>query len=97
MKSVRSGQQYREDANYIESSIEAFNKKVNQLHEAMDSVAGSISNISAAIDNAALGVSGASGNAKSLVDDMAGIASRMHANQEIVGELQKQMDVFANL
>lgn len=96
-QSVRSGQQYREDANYIESSIEAFNGQVNRLHEAMDSVAGSISNISAAIDNAALGVSGASGNAKSLVDDMAGIASRMHANQEIVGELQKQMDVFANL
>ncbi len=32
-----------------------------------------------------------------LVDDMAGITARMDTNQEIVGELQKQMDVFANL
>ena len=53
----------------------------------MDEVSGSISNISAAIDNAASGVSGASGNAKSPVDDMAGITARMHTNQEVVGEL----------
>ncbi len=96
-QSVRSGQQYRGDANYIERSIEAFSGRVERLHNTMDEVSGSISNISAAIDNAASGVSGASGNAKSLVDDMAGITARMHTNQEIVGELQKQMDVFANL
>ena len=32
-----------------------------------------------------------------LVEDMAGITAGMDTNQEIVGELQKQMDVFANL
>ena len=63
----------------------------------MDGIAGSISNISDAIGDAAVGVSGAAGSTRSLVDDMAGIAARMNVNQEIVGELQKQVEIFANL
>ncbi len=96
-QSVRSGQQYRNDAAYIEDCIEGFNSRVEHLRAAMNEIACSISNISDAIEGAASGVSGAAGSTRSLVDDMAGITGRMHANQEIVGELKKQMDVFANL
>lgn len=95
--SARSGQQYREDAVYVEHCIEAFNERTERLCTAMDEIAGSISKISSAIDSSASGVSGAADNTRSLVDDMAGITDRMHTNQEIVGELQKQMEVFANL
>ncbi len=63
----------------------------------MDDITGSISNISDAIGDAASGVSGAAQSTRSLVADMTGIAARMGTNQEIVGELQKQMEVFANL
>ncbi len=63
----------------------------------MDEVAGSITGISGAIDNAASGVNGAAGSTRSLVGDMEGIAAKMHTNQEIVGELQRQTEVFANL
>ena len=63
----------------------------------MDEIAGSISSISGAIDGAASGVTGVAGNTRALVDDMEGITARMDTNQEIVEELQKQMDVFANL
>ena len=63
----------------------------------MDEIAGSISNISNAIDGAASGVSGAAGSTRSLVDDMSGITDRMNTNQEIVGELKKQMEMLANL
>ena len=63
----------------------------------MDEVAGSISNISRAIDGAVSGINGAAGSTYVLVEDMAGITAGMDTNQEIVGELQKQMDVFANL
>ena len=63
----------------------------------MDEIAGSISSISDAIDGAASGLSGAAGSTRVLVDDMSGITARMDTNQEIVGELQQQMDVFANL
>ena len=37
------------------------------------------------------------GNTRVLAEDMTGITAGMDTNQEIVGELQKQMDVFANL
>ena len=96
-QSARSGQQYRQDAAYIEHCIEEFNSRVERLRAAMDEVAGSITGISGAIDNAASGVNGAAGSTRSLVGDMEGIAAKMHTNQEIVGELQRQTEVFANL
>ena len=81
----------------MQRSIEDFNSQVEHLRTAMDEIAGSISNISHAIDGAASGVSGAAGSTRSLVDDMAGITARMDTNQEIVEDLKKQMKVLANL
>lgn len=95
--SLQAGQQYREDADYIGQSMEAFNQRTHRFRAAMDEIAGSISSISDAIDGAASGLSGAAGSTRVLVDDMSGITARMDTNQEIVGELQQQMDVFANL
>ena len=46
---------------------------------------------------AAAGITGAAGSTRVLVEDMTGITARMDTNQEIVGELQRQMDVFSNL
>ena len=77
--------------------MDAFNQRTDRLRIAMDEIAGSIASISGAIDGAASGLTGAAGSTRALVDDMAGITARMDTNQEIVGELQRQMDVFANL
>ncbi len=96
-RSVRAGQQYREDSDYIGHAMEEFNHRVERLKTAIDQIAVSISSISGSIDGAASGISGAAGSTRVLVDDMEGITGRMDANQEIVGELQKQMDMFANL
>ena len=63
----------------------------------MDEIAGSISGISDSIAGAAADVTGAAGSTRSLVDDMADITTRMETNQEIVKDLQKQVEVFANL
>ena len=93
----QAGQQYREDAAYIGHAMESFNDRAARLKTAMDEIAGAISSISGAIGGAVTGVTGAAGSTRALVDDMAGITARMDTNQEIVGELQKQMDVFANL
>ena len=95
--SVQAGQQYRKDSAYIEHAMEDFNQQTNRLRGAMDEIAGSIASISTSIDGAASGITGAAGSTRVLVDDMAGITARMDTNQEIVGKLQKQMDVFANL
>ena len=96
-QSVQAGRQYREDSDYIGHAMEQFNDRTERLKTAMDQIASSITSISGAIDGAASGISGAAGSTRVLVDDMAGITTRMDTNQEIVGELQKQMDVFANL
>ncbi len=96
-RSAASGKQYRDDAIYVEGSIEAFNSRVERLGAAMDEVAGSIANISHAISGAAEGVNGAAGRTQDLVEDMAGITEGMSTNEEIVGELQKQMESLANL
>ncbi|MCI8423935.1 MAG: methyl-accepting chemotaxis protein [Lawsonibacter sp.] len=96
-QSVQAGQQYREDAAYLGRSMEAFNERTGRLQTAMDEIAGAISSISSAIDGAASDLAGAAGSTRVLVDDMAGITARMDTNQEIVGELQQQVDVFANL
>ncbi|MCI9552623.1 MAG: methyl-accepting chemotaxis protein [Acutalibacter sp.] len=95
--SVHAGQQYRVDSDYIQEAMEAFNQRTVRLRTAMDEIASSISEISGAIDSAVSGVNGAAGSTRGLVEDMAGITDRMNANQEIVGELKRQMDVFANL
>lgn len=96
-RSVQAGRQYREDSDYIGHAMEEFNERAERLRTAMDQIAASISSISGSIDAAASGITGAAGSTRVLADDMAGIAARMDTNQEIVGELQKQMDVFANL
>ncbi len=95
--SVRTGQQYREDSDYIKQAMESFSDRTNQFRSAMDEIAGSISSISSSVEGAVSGITGAAGSTRSLVNDMAGIAGRMDANQEIVGKLQSQMQTLANL
>ncbi|MCI8478905.1 MAG: methyl-accepting chemotaxis protein [Oscillospiraceae bacterium] len=96
-QSVQSGQQYRDDAAYIERAMADFNGQADRLRSAMAGIAASISSISGAVDSAVSGVNGAAGSTRVLVEDMAGITAGMDTNQETVGELQRQMDVFANL
>ena len=96
-RSVRSGQQYREDAAYIQRSIETFNHQADGLRAAMEEVAGSISSISGAVDGAVTDVTGVANSTHVLVDDLAGIVGGMDTNQEIAGELQRQVEVLADL
>lgn len=96
-RSVETGQQYREDAAYLERSMESFNQQVERLREAMSEIAGAISGISGAVDGAVSGVTGVSDNSRALAGEMEGISAGMEANQEIAGALQDQVEVLANL
>lgn len=96
-RSVESGQQYREDAAYIQRSLETFNHQADGLQTAMEEVAGSIASISAAVSGAVTDITGVAGSTHVLVDDLAGIVGGMDTNQEIAGELRRQVEVFANL
>ena len=96
-RSVQSGQQYRSDAAYLERSMGDFKQQACRLQSAMSEIALSISAISGAVESAVGGVTGVTSSTRVLAEDMAGITAGMDTNQEIVGELQKQVDIFANL
>lgn len=96
-QSVQSGQQYREDAAYIQRSIKTFNHQADGLRTAMEEVAVSISGISGAVDGAVTDVTGVAGSTRVLVEDLASIAGGMDTNQGIADELRRQVEVFANL
>lgn len=96
-RSVQLGQQYRSDAAYIERSMEGFNQQADRLRTAMEEITGAIASISGAVDGAVSGVTGVTDSTRVLAEDMAGITAGMDTNQEIVGELKKQVEVFANL
>lgn len=93
---IRSGRQYKEDADYVKEMIDAFNSRTDRLRNSMVEIADSIDSISKAIDEGADGINGVAGSTKSLVADMSDITGRMDTNREIVDELKKQMEVFAD-
>ncbi|MEY8516221.1 methyl-accepting chemotaxis protein [Lachnospiraceae bacterium 29-84] len=93
---VSSGKQYKEDADYVKEAIDAFNSRIDHLRNSMNEIAGSMESITKAIDEDAAGITGVAGSAKSLVGDIADITGRMDTNREIVEELKKQMEVFAD-
>lgn len=77
--------------------MEGFHQNALHLRNSMAQIVASIKSITSAIDEGAGGISGASGSTRSLVGNMADITSRMDINKEIVEELQKQTEIFANL
>ena len=93
---IRSGRQYKEDADYVKEVIDAFNSRTDRLRNSMTEIADSIESITKAIDDGAAGINGVADSTKSLVGDMADITGRMDTNREIVEELKKQMEVFAD-
>lgn len=92
---VHSGRKYKEDADYVKEMIDAFNSRTDRLRNSMTEIADSIESITKAIDDGAAGINGVADSTRSLVGDMADITGRMDTNREIVDELKKQMEVFA--
>lgn len=93
---VSSGEQYRDNATYIESVMNEFTTKTDDLKRAVDEIAASIGTITDAIAEGARGVTGAAESTQVLVEDMENINHRMEENQQIAVALQKETDVFKN-
>lgn len=94
---VRAGQQYKEDASYVEQEMEQFHHKARHLRSSMSEIVTAIASITNAIDEGAGDISGVAGSTRSLVGNMADITSRMDINKEIVEQLREQTEIFANL
>ncbi len=93
---VSSGEQYRDNATYIEGVMNEFTAKTDDLKRAVDEIAASIETITDAIEEGARGVTGAAESTQVLVEDMENISNRMDENQQIAAALQKETDVFKN-
>lgn len=93
-KMVESGSNYNNNATYIESVMEDFADRTEQLKSSMDEIAASISLITNAIEEGAAGVNGAAINTQTLVTDMADITEQMDENKRIAETLQESTDIF---
>lgn len=93
---VSSGEQYRDNATYIEGVMNEFTLKTDDLKKAVDEIAASIKTITDAIEEGARGVTGAAESTQILVEDMENISNRMDENQQIAAALQKETNVFKN-
>ena len=71
-----------------------FTEKTDALKSEVDAIAGSISNITNAIEEGARGVSGAAQSTQTLVTDMDNINEKMNENKEIAAALLKETDIF---
>lgn len=96
-KFVEEGEQYRDNASYIESSMDDFTTRTEELKGMVAEIAASINSITGAIDEGVKGLAGAADSTQTLVYDMDNISDRMDVNQRIAGDLQKETSIFKNL
>lgn len=94
---VEEGNQYKENATYIEQTMDEFSHKTDILKDAVSEIVASIDAITSAIADGVEGVSGAAESTQALVFDMDNISQRMDENQRIAGDLQQETAIFKNL
>lgn len=91
---VESGVQYKENATYIEETMNAFTEKTDALKKEMNEIATSIRTITDAIEEGAEGVNGAAESTQMLVGDIDNISTRMDENEQIAKTLQQGTAIF---
>jgi methyl-accepting chemotaxis protein len=94
---AKMGNEYKENATYIEETMEAFSEKTDNLKDSVSEIAKSIQTISLAIDDGVTGVSGTAENMQILVGDMETISSQMDENKGIASQLKKETAIFKKL
>jgi len=93
----QSGKQYRDDAQYIQSVMEEFTEKSNELQGNVNEIAHAISAITNAIDESVNGISSLSTSAQNLVIDINGITKRMDETLVVVEGLKGETETFKKL
>lgn len=91
---VDNGVQYQQNATYIQQSMDEFTKMTEDLRSEVNEITSSIGTITRAIDDGAMGVTGAAESTQNLVVDMEKINSQMEENAKIAVLLEEGTDVF---
>lgn len=94
---VATGDEYRQNAAYIEEVMQEFDVKTDTLKESVSEIAESIHTISTAIDEGVIGVSGTAENMQVLVADMESINTQMGQNKGIASKLKHETEIFTKL
>ncbi|MGN0621318.1 MAG: methyl-accepting chemotaxis protein [Porcipelethomonas sp.] len=94
---VRSGEEYRNKATFIENSMDEFNEKIIEFQQSMTRISESIASIAHSVNESADGVNMVTERTNILVDDMNRITDKMDINKKISSSLKSETDVFVKL
>ncbi len=94
---VESGNQYKQDANYIETAMDEFNVKTKALEGGISEIVKAINTITCAINESTEGIGGVAESTQNLVVEMNSITTLIDENHKIAGELKTETEVFKKL
>lgn len=94
---VDTGVQYRNDAAFVNETMDDFEKKAVNLHRIMQETAESIKGISRAIEESTNSVGNAANNTTVLVQNIDTVNAEMEVNQSISKRLKGEADRFRNV
>ena len=94
---VSAGNEYKDNASYIENVMNEFVEKTDNLKATMAQIAQSIDSISQAIDDGVNGVSSTAENMQTLVSEVDDVTNKMEQNQKIASSLKNETKIFVNL
>lgn len=94
---VETGVQYRDDATYVNSTMDDFEAKAQNLNSIMAKTVDSIRDISTAIEESANSVGNAANSTTILVQNIDTVHAEMKTNQNISNRLKDEADRFKNV
>lgn len=94
---VKTGEQYRADATYVNSTMDQFEARANSLKEVVIVMKQSVEDISTAIGESAKGIATAAENTNILVENMDKVKAKMETNQQISDKLKAESDRFQGI
>ena len=94
---VETGKQYRDDASYINTTMNVFEDRTNHLLNIMQEISEAVNGIATAIEESAMGVTNATENTSTLVNNIQIVNQEMGTNQKISLQLKQEADRFTNL
>ena len=94
---VKTGEQYRADATYVNSTMDQFEARANSPKEVVIVMKQSVEDISTAIGESAKGIATAAENTNILVENMDKVKAKMETNQQISDKLKAESDRFQGI
>jgi methyl-accepting chemotaxis protein len=94
---VETGKQYRNDASYVNNTMNTFEERANSLKMIMLEITEAVNGITKAIEESAIGVTSATTNTTTLVSNIEIVNQEMGTNQQISLQLKREADRFISL